>query len=270
MEQLKEKQKRLEEYLSGFGSIAIAYSSGVDSTYLLHTAAKVLGSRVLAVTCASCLIPGREIEDAKEFCKNAGIDHLIIEPDVLSVEGFAANPPERCYICKRAIFTMIIEEAGKRGISHVAEGSNTDDDGDFRPGHKAVAELGVLSPLRAAGMSKADIRALSNEAGLKTWDKPSFACLASRFAYGEEITEEKLGMVGRAEQLLIDMGFSQMRVRMHGNIARIEVLPDDLPKVTEEGMRGRIYTELKDMGFSYVTLDLKGYRTGSMNETLKI
>ena len=185
----------------------------------------------------------------------------------LEIEGFCQNPTNRCYICKKELFEKIWDIATKEGLNAVAEGSNMDDNGDYRPGLQAVAELGVKSPLRHSELYKADIRALSKDLGLPTWEKQSFACLSSRFVYGETITKEKLGMVDKAEQLLLDLGFHQLRVRIHGTLARIEVLPDELQKVLEN--RNQIVKAFKEYGFTYVTMDLQGYRMGSMNETLK-
>ncbi len=263
---LHEKQKKLKEYLSELGSVAVAFSSGVDSTFLLRTAHEVLGDKVIAITVRSCSFPGRELKEAEEFCKSEGIRHIIIESEELAIEGFRQNPKNRCYLCKKELFTKMKETAEKNGIQYVAEGSNLDDDGDYRPGLQAVAELLIKSPLRYAGLTKDDIRTLSKEMGLDTWNKPSFACLASRFVYGETITEEKLGMVDKAEQLLLDLGFHQVRVRIHGDIARIEVLPEEFGKLTEDGVRNEVNMKFRSFGFGYVTMDLEGYRTGSMNE----
>ena len=263
---LHEKQKKLKEYLSELGSVAVAFSSGVDSTFLLRTAHEVLGDKVIAITARSCSFPGRELKEAEEFCKSEGIRHIIIESEELAIEGFRQNPKNRCYLCKKELFTKMKETAEKNGIQYVAEGSNLDDDGDYRPGLQAVAELLIKSPLRYAGLTKDDIRTLSKEMGLDTWNKPSFACLASRFVYGETITEEKLGMVDKAEQLLLDLGFHQVRVRIHGDIARIEVLPEEFGKLTEDGVRNEVNMKFRSFGFGYVTMDLEGYRTGSMNE----
>ena len=268
MDALHEKQKKLEAYLSGLGSVAIAFSSGVDSTFLLKSAKNVLGTKLIAVTAKSCSFPKRELNEAQNFCTEEGIEHIVIESEELSIEGFRNNPKNRCYLCKKELFTKIREVAAAHGIEHVAEGSNMDDNGDYRPGLQAVAELGVLSPLRYAELSKDDIRALSKGMGLKTWNKQSFACLSSRFVYGETINEEKLSMVDKAEQLLLDFGFRQVRVRIHGTIARIEVLPCEFSKLIEDGVRNKVYKTLRGLGFTYVTMDLGGYRTGSMNENI--
>lgn len=268
MDELQTKKQKLEEYLKELGSIAVAFSSGVDSTFLLKVAKDVLNDKAIAVTARSHSFPKRELDEATAFCEKEGIRQFVIDSEELSIEGFSSNPKNRCYLCKHELFTKIKDVAAENGIEYVAEGSNIDDNGDYRPGLKAVEELGIKSPLRYAGLTKADIRALSKEMGLPTWDKPSFACLASRFVYGETIDEKKLGMVDSAEQLLLDLGFKQVRVRIHGNIARIEVMPEEIAKLTEDGVRNEVYKTLKDIGFDYVTMDLAGYRTGSMNETL--
>ena len=267
--ELQNKLNRLEEVIRELGSLAVGFSGGVDSAFLLAAASQVLGDRALAVTNADASVPAREVEEAAAFCKQRGIRHIICRLNPLDDENYRKNGPERCYFCKRGIFTEIGRIARENGIEYVAEGSNLDDLGDYRPGLKAVSELGVKSPLREAGLTKSDIRQLSKAMGLPTWSKPAYACLASRFVYGEEITAEKLHMIERAEQFLIGHGFLQERVRMHGMMARIEVAPEEIEKIAAEKMRRAIIEEFVKIGFSYVALDLKGYRTGSMNEVLQ-
>lgn len=267
--ELREKKKTLITYFKSLGSVAVAFSGGVDSTFLIKTAQEALGEKALAVTIRSSFVPEREIREAKNFCEKEGIRQIVVEFDETQVKEFGENPPDRCYFCKKKIFRNIIDTAAKEGIHIIAEGSNLDDEGDYRPGMRAVEEMKIKSPLRELGFTKQEIRALSKEMGLPTWDKPSFACLASRFVYGEPITREKLGMVERAEQYLRNLGFHQFRVRMHGMMARIEILPEEFDKLMEDGIRKDICDYLKKLGFTYVSLDLGGYRTGSMNEALK-
>ena len=255
---MDEKRNQLKEFLLSQGSLAVAFSGGVDSTFLLKVAHNTLGDKCVAVTASSCSFPERELKEA---------NHVVVRSEELEIEGFRHNPKNRCYLCKHELFEKIWDIARELGLHAVAEGSNMDDNGDYRPGLVAVRELGVLSPLRSVGLSKAEIRELSRELGLPTWNKQSFACLSSRFVYGETINEERLSMVDRAEQLLLDLGFRQVRVRIHGQLARIETDPEDFEKLLS--VRETVTAAFREYGFAYVTMDLTGYRTGSMNETLE-
>lgn len=264
----EKKWRLLEEKLKEQKRVAVAFSGGVDSTFLLYAAHQALGNDVLAVTVQCDWVPVRETKEAEDFCRSYEIRQKICRIEPQEVEGFCENPPERCYLCKKVLFSRLRELAAKEGISCVLDGSNVDDLSDYRPGIRALRELGIVSILQDVGLTKKEIRLLSGKYGLDTWKKPSFACLASRFVYGERITKEKLTMVDRAEQKLMDLGFHQFRVRIHGRMARIELLSEEMERLMEPGMRKEVTDYLEELGFSYVTLDLKGYRSGSMNEGL--
>ncbi len=263
---IRSKESALAERIKAAGKLAVAFSGGTDSTYLAYKAHEVLGDNMLAVTIRSQVLIDEDFEWTVNFCKDNGIKQAVIECDVFELEQFEDNPPDRCYYCKKMDFEAILKTAKEHGIETVADGSNVDDTGDYRPGMRAMAELGIVSPLKEAGLTKNDIRQLSKEAGLPTWDKPAAACLASRFAYGEKITTEGLVRVANAEKFIRDLGFKGIRVRVHGNLARIEVMPEDMDRLL--GMSDEISAGLKALGFTYVTMDLRGYRTGSMNEVL--
>lgn len=266
---MHEKLERLKNDIEKMGSLAVAFSGGVDSTFLLKVAYDVLKSRTLAVTVRSETFPEREFRQAVLYAEQIGVDMSVIAFDEFEIEGYSQNPVDRCYHCKKELFGKILDISKKKGIRFVVDGSNFDDLSDTRPGMKALRELSVASPLIEAGLRKSEIRQLSKEMGLPGWERPSFACLASRFPYGQEITKEKLKVVEAAEQFLLDLGLKQVRVRHHGNIARIEVSRDELKTFFNEDLMDRVARKFKEIGFPYTTLDMQGYRTGSLNEVLK-
>jgi uncharacterized protein len=263
---LEEKLGALKDILSDLYSVLVAYSGGTDSTLLLKVAHDTLGDRAVAATAVSASMPQEEAEEAIRLAREIGAQHLILESEELDDPDFRANTPDRCYHCKYLRFQSLLELARERGLQYVADGCNLGDLGDHRPGMRASRELGVRSPLMEAGLNKAEIRELSRHLGLPTWDKPAEACLASRIPYGTPITRNGLQKIEDAERFLHSLGLSQVRVRVHGDVARIEVDPQSLPSLLER--RSAIASELHKLGFSYVTADLEGYRTGSMNEVL--
>lgn len=266
--ELQEKYELLKNNIKKRKSAAVAFSGGVDSTFLVKVAHDVLGDKMMAITATSSTYPERELKEAIHYAKDMKVNHMIISSEELDIEGFASNPTNRCYYCKKELFTKIKEIAANDNMDYVFDGSNVDDIGDYRPGMQAAKELEVISPLKEAGLTKEEIRELSKQLDLPTWDKPAFACLSSRFPYGNQITAPKLKMVEEAEQFLLDMGLRQVRVRHHGEIARIEVSPKEREYFFNLEVMDRMGKKLKEIGFTYVTLDILGYRTGSMNEVL--
>ena len=250
--------------------VMVAFSGGVDSTFLLNVAHNILGKNAYAVTAQSPTFPAHELKQAKEYARSLGVNYRVIKTNELSSAKFNNNPPERCYYCKKELFSTLLEMARSQDIPWVADGSNKDDAKDYRPGMRAVKELGIRQPLFEAGLFKDEIRALSKKLNLPTWDKPAYACLSSRLPYGESITLDKLQQIERAEKFLQGLGFRQVRVRHYKNMARIEVLPDEIGRFFKQDLRTKVAAKLKKLGYHYVTLDLQGYRTGSMNEVLKI
>ncbi len=254
--------EQLKNYILNLKSVAVAFSGGVDSSFLLKLCHNLLGEKCIAVTVASCFVPEREKNAAKDFCEKNGIRQIVIEMNPLEIDGVKENPRNRCYLCKSAIFKKIKEIAEEKQCT-VVDGTNLSDTKDFRPGLQALEELGIKSPLKECGFTKEDVRRESKNLGLENWNAPSFACLASRFVYGEEITKEKLSRVERAEDFLSSKGFRQFRVRDHNNLARIEVLPEEMEKLFL--LRQEVSLELKRTGFSFVTFDMAGFKSGSMN-----
>ena len=263
---LKQKNERLISILRGYNSLLVAYSGGVDSTLLLAVAHETLKKNLIAITAESALHPAWENQAAIAFAHNLGVQHMVIKSREMSRPDFKANTKNRCYICKRYLFEDLLKIAYDRGIEHVAHGANVDDLEDFRPGFAAAEEMGIKAPLVDAGLTKDDIRSLSKQMNLKTWNKPPMACLASRIPYGTPITDRDLKMVEQAEQVILSLGFTACRVRLHGNVARIEVDPGEIEKMLDQGIRSAIIGKLREIGFSHAAVDLEGYRQGSMNE----
>lgn len=267
MDSIEEKEKKLEHILQTLESVLLAFSGGVDSTYLLYAAHKVMGDRLLAVTMQLASMPERDVAEAKELCAREGARHEVMAMNQFDIVGFADNPENRCYLCKHFLFSKLIEKAKQEGYACVMDGTNLDDTSEYRPGRKALEELGAKSPLRMAELTKKEIRLLSKKAGLPTWSKPSFPCMATRFPYHERITKEKLVRVMAAEDVMRREGFTQFRVRSHGDLARIEVPKEDMEKMLEK--RDGIAAALTSLGFLYVTMDLTGFASGSMDRGLK-
>jgi len=263
--ELSEKNDKLKSYLKELGSTAVAFSGGVDSTFLLKTATGVLGDNLVAITVRSGLFPMRELNETFAFCEKEGIKHVILDVNELEIEGFSENPVNRCYLCKSAILKGIWQKARENGMDKVIEGSNMDDGNDYRPGFQAVLEQGVKSPLKHAGLYKEEIRQLSKTLGL-AWDRPSFACLATRLPYGESITAERLNQIETAEDFLLELGLRQLRVRYHNNLARIETDEAGFSILADYQIRERVHKRFVEIGFTYTAVDLLGYRMGSMND----
>ncbi|MCX8053978.1 MAG: ATP-dependent sacrificial sulfur transferase LarE [Armatimonadetes bacterium] len=269
VEKMADDYENLKSLIRGMGGVLVGYSGGVDSTLVAKAAKDALGDRAVCVLIESCLMPASEVDEAVNQAKALGLNLIRIHADVLADPDIRQNRPDRCYHCKKTLFGRMIEIARELGLGFVLDGANKDDAFDYRPGARATFELGVRSPLNELGLGKEQVREISKELNLPTWKKPSRACLASRIPYGTPLTVELLKRIEQAEAVLAELGFEQFRVRDHGEIARIEVSKNEVSRVFDEEVRRRIVSELKNLGYSYITLDLTGYRTGSMNETLK-
>lgn len=270
MTDLEAKFELLQQVMRNYGRVLVAFSGGVDSSFVLRVAHDVLGPQVTALTVHSPAVPEHDYQAALQLASSLGVEHIVVEADETTIPDYAANPVNRCYFCKRHLFEVCAVEAERRGIRVVADGANVDDLSDYRPGLNAAAERDVRHPLVEAGLHKAEVRELSRRLGLETWDKPASPCLSSRFPYGTPITRDALTRVAKAEKLLHELGFRECRVRYHEQLARIEVPTTDLPRLLNPELRPRLVAELRRLGFSYVTLDLQGFRSGSLNEALKL
>ncbi len=268
MKNPEDKLSALQQRLLGMRRAVIAFSGGTDSSFLLHIAANLKDFDIVAVTADSPIHPARELADAHELTRKLKVEHLIVKTGEMVEPAFLSNPPRRCYYCKKLIFSEIKKLAAAKGIDHIVDGTNRDDSVDFRPGLEALRELGIESPLRDAGLGKSEIRRLAREAGLPSWDKPAAACLASRIPYGYPISVEKLSRIEQAEDFLRTEGFLLVRVRDHGEVARIELDPERIADLLEGERAARILKKLKGLGYTFVSVDLEGYRTGSLNESL--
>lgn len=265
---ITEKKERLIHQVREAGSLLVAFSGGVDSSFLLAVAHETLGKRVVAATAISEIFPAREKDMAVEFTGERGIEHIVFRSEETGIPDFVSNGPDRCYHCKKSLFKQLINIAEERGMKHVAHGANADDMEDYRPGLRAAKEMGIVAPLVDAGLRKPDIRFLSKEMGLSTWDKPAMACLATRIPYGSPVTAEKLKMIEEAEAFLFDSGVSQCRVRHHGSVARIEVDSSSIKMIMADDLRKAIVRKFREIGFLHVAVDLEGYVSGSMNQGL--